>query len=145
MLECDKKHMLLWVEALESGQYDQTTGYLHVIEPNGDAATIGWCCMGVACDVAIREGAPIHRFEGDWTERFDDLDSYPPGRLHRWLGVDPTDDGDIIVADSDPDDWDDSPGQAPVRASVANDTRRWTFGEIAASLRGTYGLPPREG
>ena len=40
-----------WVEALESGKYDQTTGTLH------DSA--GFCCLGVLCDVARKRGMKV--------------------------------------------------------------------------------------
>lgn len=37
-----------WVAALRSGEYKQTKEYLH--DPNG------YCCLGVACDVASKSG-----------------------------------------------------------------------------------------
>lgn len=33
-----------WIEALESGRYEQTRGALHVKDE-------GYCCLGVLCDV----------------------------------------------------------------------------------------------
>jgi hypothetical protein len=41
-----------WVEALESGEYRQSAGYLH--------AQGGYCCLGVACEVYRRDGNNIH-------------------------------------------------------------------------------------
>ena len=41
-----------WVEALRSGEYRQTKGYLH---RNGG----GFCCLGVLCDVAVKDGLDI--------------------------------------------------------------------------------------
>lgn len=49
-----------WIEALESGKYEQTDGYLHT--------SSGFCCLGVACDVLrddVRgkwEGATFRKF-----------------------------------------------------------------------------------
>lgn len=40
-----KEHRRLWVEALRSGKYQQTTGALH-------DNTGGFCCLGVACDIS---------------------------------------------------------------------------------------------
>jgi len=37
-----------WVAALRSGKYEQGTGQLR----NGDT----YCCLGVLCDVALKEG-----------------------------------------------------------------------------------------
>lgn len=41
-----------WVEALRSGKYEQGRNYLH---PDGL-----WCCLGVACDIAVQHGI------GEW-------------------------------------------------------------------------------
>lgn len=45
-----------WTEALRSGKYAKTVGFLHTVN--------GWCCLGVLCDVAglaghkeVNEGA----------------------------------------------------------------------------------------
>jgi hypothetical protein len=37
-----------WLQALRSGKFKQTTGQL--------ADEVGHCCLGVACEVAIKEG-----------------------------------------------------------------------------------------
>lgn len=37
-----------WVEALRSNQYQQTKGFLH--------DDIGFCCLGVLCDLAVQDG-----------------------------------------------------------------------------------------
>ena len=42
-----------WVEALRSGKYEQVTGALR----SGD----GFCCLGVACELAIESGVDIRR------------------------------------------------------------------------------------
>ena len=39
----------LWIEALESGEYKQGRGFLR----KGDE----FCCLGVLCDIAVKEGA----------------------------------------------------------------------------------------
>lgn len=46
----------LWVNALRSGKYTQTTGWLH--------NSYGYCCLGVLCDLYIQE-APLER---TWTK-----------------------------------------------------------------------------
>jgi hypothetical protein len=46
-----------WVAALESGEFAQTQSQLY--DPDTDA----YCCLGVACEVARREGA-IEWYEG---------------------------------------------------------------------------------
>jgi hypothetical protein len=47
----------LWLEALRSGEYAQTTGMLRRAqdEPEDDAKA-GFCCLGVLCDLAEKAG-----------------------------------------------------------------------------------------
>lgn len=41
----------LWVKALRSGDYRQTTETLRSLDPQGGT---GFCCLGVLCDVHMR-------------------------------------------------------------------------------------------
>lgn len=43
----------LWVDALRSGEYEQGKNVLRNIEKNT------FCCLGVLCDIAIKQGLPI--------------------------------------------------------------------------------------
>jgi len=45
-----------WVVALRSGEYKQTIGYLGVVLLDGTKA---YCCLGVACEVAIKDGLEL--------------------------------------------------------------------------------------
>ena len=47
----------LWIEALLSGEYKQTQGYLRTNE--------GFCCLGVLCDLANKEGVGRWGKEGE--------------------------------------------------------------------------------
>lgn len=40
-----------WIDALRSGEYKQTVGALR------DSS--GYCCLGVACDLAVKAGVPM--------------------------------------------------------------------------------------
>lgn len=51
-------NIVKWCEALESGEYEQTKDCLH---ENGD----GYCCLGVACELAILDGVAIRREVSD--------------------------------------------------------------------------------
>src|SRR4051812_34484552 len=53
--EQQKEHRDIWVKALRSGEYKQTKGALHT----ADGA---FCCLGVACDLALKAGA----LKGTW-------------------------------------------------------------------------------
>lgn len=43
-----------WVAALRSGEYKQARGYLRVAKTVDGAS--GFCCLGVLCDLAVKEG-----------------------------------------------------------------------------------------
>lgn len=52
-----------WVNALRSGEYQQTQGSLRRLLPD-EGSPPGFCCLGVLCDLAEQEGlvtsAPIN-------------------------------------------------------------------------------------
>lgn len=49
------ENVKLWLEALRSGEYDQTRGRLHLEND-------GYCCLGVACEVYRKETG-----QGEWS------------------------------------------------------------------------------
>lgn len=61
----------LWVEALRSGDYSQGVDMLRT-----DSGA--FCCLGVACDLAVREGV-IERYAADA--------GVPPLAVQGWLGL----------------------------------------------------------
>lgn len=75
-----------WVEALESGEYEQTTGALQ--------DNHGFCCLGVLCDVAIREGLEVEvKSYCDCGDELCDSISYDeavevlPSSVQEWAGL----------------------------------------------------------
>lgn len=73
-----------WVEALRSGEYEQGKGALRVYTDGEDA----FCCLGVACDLAVRSG------EGNWSGGYFYSVSGDPGNfqvlpksIQDWLGL----------------------------------------------------------
>lgn len=71
-----------WVAALESGEYQQTNCRLR--------AGNSFCCLGVACDVAVKAGVPIEveppeDSEGLW--HYDGVDGVLPEAVQNWLGL----------------------------------------------------------
>lgn len=46
----NKENVRKWVAALRSGEYEQTKGALR--RDGGDSGRVGYCCLGVACDVS---------------------------------------------------------------------------------------------
>lgn len=50
-----------WVTALRSDEFPQARGLLHrLYDENGNEAE-GFCCLGVLCEVAIREGLTVEK------------------------------------------------------------------------------------
>lgn len=69
-----------WIAALRSGEYSQTTGHLR--------DDVGYCCLGVLCDLAAKEGI------GQWTDDGTfltggemDNNSVPPDNVVVWAGL----------------------------------------------------------
>ncbi len=88
------QHRRQLVDALRSGKYTQTRGFLKLLAPTeegtvGEGETIGgMCCLGVACDISGL---------GKWETRDNrgavfvvngtDFDSeYLPGAVQEWVG-----------------------------------------------------------
>ncbi len=59
----DKKIKREWITALRSGEYKQVSGALCKL--NGDGSVKGHCCLGVACEVAIKNGLDVDVSEDD--------------------------------------------------------------------------------
>lgn len=118
----------LLVEALRSGQYTQAR---HALAKNG-----GFCCLGVACEVAKANGLPVSTDvivdEGDQLTLYDGAELILPPSVIKWFGFGaleafrPGDNPTILDAN----------GMAFAAASV-NDSG-WTFGEIADGFERTY-------
>lgn len=121
--------MLLWVEALESGVYPQGFGWLN------DGGN--FCCLGVACEVAIANGVSATRQTGhDHNPRvsYDAELSRLPASVTAWLG-EQSSDIRVDVADC----------SQPASMVYLNDYLRWDFKAIAAALRSQYLGDPQDG
>jgi hypothetical protein len=66
----NKERIKLWVDALRSGEYTQGHGAL-LRDGN-------YCCLGVACEVAMQNGAPITK------QRYGDTDAYEYGDVMQY-------------------------------------------------------------
>lgn len=90
----------LWTEALRSGDYEQATGTLLKTD-SGNGETIGHCCLGVLCEIAIKHGVKVEKSEPSRHEdeidgetftsfgsvTFDDRNDLLPESVMRWAGM----------------------------------------------------------
>lgn len=68
-----------WVAALRSGEFIQGTGVLF----DGNR----YCCLGVACVVAERNGIALHRRDSDVCVEFDGENNVLPKSVQEWIGL----------------------------------------------------------
>lgn len=68
-----------WTAALRSGEYKQGHVYLN----NGDE----FCCLGVAVEVAIKDGAVVNVERSNTVTKYDGDKCNPPQLLERWYGL----------------------------------------------------------
>ena len=69
-----------WVAALRSGEFEQTQEVLVLEDDDGKKS---YCCLGVACVLAIREGIA----EDFPDEEYEDWDQELPPSIRDWLGL----------------------------------------------------------
>lgn len=113
-----------WVEALESGEYQQGEGYLTQIEDGKEFH----CCLGVACQLYLRAGGALDVQRGAEYTSYNGQSGSLPTSVTNWLGL-KTDLGDFgqrIKLDTDAGEADDLTG--------LNDGG-WNFSEIADFIR----------
>lgn len=122
MKPCNVPNMTKFLEALRCGDYMQAGGTLRRV--NGDG-TKEYCCLGVATDVALKEGADL---EHDPTRPVPHIwdNGALPSSVVEWLGVD------------DPDPLLRFPRGEMIRATTANDVMRKGFWQIARAFEDTY-------
>lgn len=149
MLKPNKTNIKLWLDALVSGEFEQGLQYLRTSDNK-------YCCLGVACVVAARNGADERI--GQVTPGFQTMPEYA---LDEWLGVEirefalPIASEDIADAQAEylevtPDDADinkplsdwpiGSHGHNAISFTGANDNLRWPFRKIAEKVAARLGI-----
>ena len=88
MTEVNTEPVALLADALESGEFPKGTRALHVL-PDGNTPE-GFCCLGVACVVAMRNGLELETSERSVLMRklefFAGEHSYLPQQVREWYG-----------------------------------------------------------
>lgn len=111
------KNRKLWTDALRSGEYQQCTGVLR-------DADQGFCCLGVACDVAVKHGVEMLVSIRGGNYEYDDSWSSLPTKARAWLGL-----GDELSVDR------------IIHTLIDMNDKGAGFGEIASLIDG---LPIKE-
>jgi len=86
-IQLNKQIRDMWLDALVSGVYSQCTGLLH------DPDDAGFCCLGVLCDIHVRN-APVrkrYKWIPDWRSSgatYGGCDQLPPERVREYAYID---------------------------------------------------------
>lgn len=76
----NKENIKKWVDALRSGRFNQAKEALATKE--------GFCCLGVACELAFESGVPLLKeTTGVGTVEYDGWGGTMPDPVMDWLGV----------------------------------------------------------
>ena len=161
--EPNKERLKLWADALRSGEYAQTRNALMgAIEwqPDGNVSQVGYCCLGVACEVAVKNGLVLDYdvYEGDHgtmpeaVAEWFGFKYYPDGPdSWNWSRTDKgryefnpalATEGEVHEGD---EDYDGAFSSSGVTASELNDDHGFDFYQIADVIDKKWNLRDVEG
>lgn len=136
----NKEHIKLWVDALKSGNYEQSDGSL-----KNDR---GYCCLGVACEVYIAAEDKLTtdaRFEN---HTFFDASTDDKGEtamlplsVMKWLGFESNDPCVDYIQDEYDEDLEEFTGEKVENndsLSCLNDDKNFDFHQIAEVLKENF-------
>lgn len=129
----NQERVRLLVDALRSGQYQQAKGNL----ANED----GYCCLGVACEVARINGLPLEmektpNIRQGWEMFYNDENLLLPTEVREWYGFERRDGAAPWESPNNPTILD-IDGRA-LMAAHCNDVLEWDFTRIADGFERTY-------
>lgn len=120
----NKNNIKLWVDALRSGEFSQTQRAMHRAGPlalvGDDYLPAGHCCLGVACEIAVKNGLDLD----DWSSA-----GYLPYEAMDWLGFNSI---NPIIAQGPT--LGEPAHTGDITAAFANDALGWTFDQIADAV-----------
>lgn len=147
-----------WVEGLESDEFEQGQGRLAMCELVRNESDGGLrrtnkrlCCLGVASELAIRNGVDVEIIEHRDPDNnkiifeYDDEGYFLPVSVQRWLGIgvnNPTlnvtlEDGTVIYRRAS--DLNDGDADGPsIEGEPTGSLLQFTYRQIAQALRDTY-------
>lgn len=131
-LEPNVINMKLWVDALESGQYKQGSQLLRFNDE--------YCCLGVACEVAIKHGVTIDTYQdSEGIFNYNEDSELLPGIVAKWLFKIP--EGSKVPNNIYIEDTGEGLEGTYLSATSANDDSELDFSEIASLVREYYNIP----
>lgn len=74
-----QKRRKKWIDALRSGKYKQC---IRALSFDG-----GFCCLGVACEVALDSGVPLKKIADNHITLYDNQRTILPGQVVRFYGL----------------------------------------------------------
>lgn len=82
----NKENVRKLVEALRSGEYEQAKSRLAWLSKDGK--NFKYCCLGVACEVAKKNGLDLEVLlvDGDTSKSYDNATLHLPRRVIEWYG-----------------------------------------------------------
>ncbi len=113
-MKSNPENIKLWIKALRSGRFKQGRGML--------APKDLFCCLGVACEVAIENDVTAKKTPLNGAFRYDKQLAHLPTSVRKWLGIARI--NPIL--------------NAGFSASILNDARGWDFNQIADAIEKTY-------
>ena len=122
MTKTHKKRIQLWIDALRSGEYKQVRGRLG----KGTKKSMGYCCLGVACEVAIANGVDVARGREKQEICYDGITDVLPISVCGWYGFGEDDDNPVL---------DTYTGET---CSGANDNKKRSFSTIADMIEARF-------
>lgn len=125
----NRENMVKWITALRSGQFEQGTGRLASVDDPDTRENPKYCCLGVACEVAVANGVVLPtRMKQDvmeddaWIIEYDGDALCLPKKVLEWLDLPHHRNISILYH-----------GNRKL-VSEMNDEYRWTFDQIADAL-----------
>lgn len=119
-----KRRLRRFIAALRSGDYQQGVGQL--ASRDTDKEPWRYCCLGVACEVAIQDGLKLDVNERLYKKYYNNEGGVLPPVVRDWYGL-PTADPYLILDNTNIH-----------TASAFNDRYRRDFGDIADAFQQTF-------
>lgn len=124
MNQRQKDRVKKFIAALRSGEYQQGDSQLHLYNLNNQPDK--FCCLGVACVVALKNRVRLNVSRGYSSIQYDGQYGYLPEKLIKYYGFK---DNDPMLVDTD---------GTEITATKANDALNYDFNKIANLFERTY-------